>query len=79
MADGERKWALAFLLACPACVGGFLIPVVTALGVSAWAFRSIVLVAVLLTVVGLWAVNYWRRRHEEACHVATLQPGADSR
>lgn len=65
--DGERKMGLAFMLACPACAGGFFLAIGAAFGATALALKGFALAAVLTIVLGLWARNYWKRRNEEAC------------
>lgn len=65
-ADGERKWAFALLLACPACVGGLFLGVGVLVGLTAALVKGLALVGMLAIVGGLWARNAWLRRHEDA-------------
>ena len=68
--DGERKMGLAFMLACPACAGGFFLAIGAAFGATALALKGFALAALVTIVLGLWGRNYWRRRNEErACPV----------
>lgn len=67
--DGERKMGLAFMLACPACAGGFFLAIGAAFGATALALKGFAAAAILTIVVGLWARNYWTRRNEEACQI----------
>lgn len=66
VADGERKWGLALLLACPGCAGGFLLAFGTAFGATALALKGLAALAVVTLVGGLWARNVWERRNEDA-------------
>ena len=65
--DGERKLGLAFMLACPACAGGFFLAIGAAFGATALALKGFALAAILTLGLGIWARNYWRRSKEEAC------------
>lgn len=67
--DGERKMGLAFMLACPACAGGFFLAIGAIFGATALALKGFAAAALLTIVLGLWARNYWNRRNEEACEV----------
>ena len=62
---GENRFILAVLLACPACVGGFLLPFGEALGASARGLQAAAGVLVLVIVVASWVRNAWARRHED--------------
>lgn len=69
--DGQRKMGLAFMLACPACAGGFFLAIGAIFGATALALKGFALVAVLTLVAGLWLRNAWNRRNEDAaCAVA---------
>lgn len=62
---GENRFILAVLLACPACVGGILLPFGAALGAS---MRDLQVAAgmLLFAILGAsWARNAWARRHED--------------
>lgn len=67
--DGERKMGLAFMLACPACAGGFFLAIGAAFGATALALKGFALAAIVTLALGLWARNYWKRRNEEACDI----------
>ena len=71
--DGDRKMGLAFMLACPACAGGFFLAIGAAFGATALALKGFLLAAVVTIVLGLWGRNYWRRRNEEACDLPPLE------
>lgn len=75
--DGERKMGLAFVLACPACAGGFFLAIGTAFGATALALKGFAAAAILTIVLGLWGRNYWKRRNEGACELPGIrgQPG----
>ncbi len=60
----KRKMGVAFMIACPACAGGFVLAVGTAFGVGALALKAGLLVAGLGLVALLWARTAWRRRAE---------------
>lgn len=64
--EGERKWGLAFLLACPACAGGAFLAIGAAFGATAFALKGFAAAAVLTLVAGVWARNAWDRRNEDA-------------
>ncbi len=73
--DGDRKLGLAFMLACPACAGGFFLAIGSAFGATALALKGFAAMAVLTIVLGLWVRNYWRRRNEDAtCDLGTTGP-----
>lgn len=67
--DKSKKMGLAFMVACPACAGGFILAIGAALGATARALKGFLPLAGLTLVLGLWARNYWRRRNEEDCPV----------
>lgn len=70
MEGREGRMGFAFMLACPACAGGFFLAIGAAFGATALALKGFLLMAVLTLVLGLWGRNYWRRRNEEAaCEV----------
>lgn len=72
--DGDRKMGLAFMLACPACAGGFFLAIGAVFGATALALKGFALAAVLTIILGLWARNYWKRRNEdETCLVAPTE------
>ena len=71
--DGERKMGLAFMLACPACAGGFFLAIGAIFGATALALKGFALAAVATIVLGLWARNYWNRRNEEACEIPSSE------
>ena len=74
MDDGERKWGLALLLACPACVGGVFLGLGAVVGLTAAAVKGLAALAVGGIVAGLWARNAWLRRHEgTACPLPQAQ------
>lgn len=64
--DGERKWGLALLLACPGCAGGFLLAFGGLFGATALVLKGFAALAVVTLVAGLWARNVWLRRNEDA-------------
>ena len=62
----------AFMLACPACAGGFFLAIGAAFGATALALKGFALAALVTLVVGLWARNAWNRRNETAdCDLPT--------
>lgn len=71
--DGERKMGLAFMLACPACAGGFFLAIGAAFGATALALKGFALAALVTIVLGLWGRNYWKRRNEEACEIPSSE------
>lgn len=62
---GENRFILALLLACPACVGGFLLPFGVALGASTRGLQAAAGLLILATLGVSWARNAWARRHED--------------
>lgn len=74
MEPGPRggKLGLAFLLACPACAGGFFLAIGAAFGATALALKGFALAGLLTLVVGLWARNAWNRRNEDAACAVEL-------
>ncbi|MHB1262724.1 MAG: hypothetical protein ACYC2H_13535 [Thermoplasmatota archaeon] len=74
--DGDRKMGLAFMLACPACAGGFFLAIGAAFGATALALKGFAAIAVLVLVAGLWARNAWNRRNEDAA--CAVEPGPES-
>ena len=73
--DGGRKLGLAFVLACPACAGGFFLAIGAAFGATALALKGFAAVALVTLVGGLWARNAWNRRHEDAaCELPPVTP-----
>lgn len=67
---GENRFILAILLACPACVGGFLLPIGVALGASVQGLQAAAGV-LILGILGIsWARNAWARRHEDTAMAA---------
>ena len=73
----EGKLGLAFMLACPACAGGFFLAIGAAFGATAFALKGFALAALVTLVGGLWARNAWNRRNEEAtCSVGETRNSA---
>jgi hypothetical protein len=77
--DGDRKLGLAFMLACPACAGGFFLAIGAAFGATALALKGFALAALVTLITGLWARNAWNRRNEDAACEVSPQPAAASR